>query len=157
MTDLQRIVAVLKQDGFEIETVEDGALVNRGGSRVALFTERDEGQPEAGLIVRLHLDLDLYVDEDALSDVLLGVNLMNQALDFGHIVLDPLEPEDEEAEDVLDEDAHVTFAVLGRSVFWLRDTSPEEIARLERHLGRFEAEVSDAVERSLHGPKSMKA
>lgn len=154
MTDLQRIVAVLKQDGFEIETVEDGALVNRGGSRVALFTERDE---EQGLIVRLHLDLDLYVDEDALSDVLLGVNLMNQALDFGHIVLDPLEPEDEDDPEELDEDTPVTFAVLGRSVFWLHDTSPEEIARLERHLGRFEAEVSDAVERSLHGPKGMKA
>lgn len=131
-----------------VEAVEDGALVRNGESRVALFADPD---PQGGVIVRLHLDLDLYVEEDALPDILMGMNLLNQGLDYGALNLDPVEDEDAE------EDAPLTFAVLGRAVLWLRDLGPEELIRLREHLRRFEGEVTEAVERTLHGSKGMSA
>lgn len=131
-----------------VEAVEDGALVRSGESRLALFAEPD---PAGGVIVRLHLDLDLYVEEDALPEILMGMNLLNQGLDYGALNLDPVEDED------ADEDAPVTFAVLGRAVLWLRDLGPTELERLREHLNRFEAEITEAVERTLHGSKGMSA
>lgn len=131
-----------------VEAVEDGALVRNGESRVALFADPD---PQGGVIVRLHLDLDLYVEEDALPDILMGMNLLNQGLDYGALNLDPVEDED------AGEDAPLTFAVLGRAVLWLRDLSAGELERLREHLRRFEGEVTEAVERTLHGSKGMSA
>ncbi len=156
MTDLQRIVAALKGDGFEIETVEDGALVKTNGGRVALFAQHEE----EGVLVRLHLDLDLYVDEDALSEVLLGVNMLNSSVDHGCLVLEPVDDSDDDDEDDAPGDAsdtNLTFAVLGRSTLMLDDLSAPEIARLTRHLRRFETELTEAVERTLHGSGGLKA
>lgn len=131
-----------------VEAVEDGALVRNGESRVALFADPD---PQGGVIVRLHLDLDLYVEEDALPDILMGMNLLNQGLDYGALNLDPVEDEDEE------EEGPLTFAVLGRAVLWLRDLGAGELERLREHLRRFEGEVTEAVERTLHGSKGISA
>ena len=144
--ELHRIVASLKGSGLSVEMLEDGALVHDGESRVALYAEADE---QGGVLVRLHLDLDLFVEEDALGDVLIGMNLMNQGLDYGTLMLDPVEDED-------DENA-VAFAVLGRSVLWLPDLDGVELSRLREHLRRFEAEVTEAVERTLQGSSGMKA
>lgn len=149
--ELQRIMASLQQSGLTVEPVEDGALIQHGESRVALFAEAD---PQGGVIVRLHLDLELYVEEDSLSDILMGMNLMNQGLDYGSLNLDPVEPEDE---DDLDEDSPLMFAVLGRSVLWLRDLDAAELDRLREHLHRFEDEVTETVENTLHGPKGLSA
>ncbi|WP_026332252.1 hypothetical protein [Deinococcus apachensis] len=146
--ELQRIMRALEESGMTVEAVEDGALVRNGESRVALFADPD---PQGGVIVRLHLDLDLYVEEDALPDILMGMNLLNQGLDYGALNLDPVEDEDAE------EDAPLTFAVLGRAVLWLRDLGAGELERLREHLRRFEGEVTEAVERTLHGSKGMSA
>lgn len=160
MNELQRILAALRRDGLDVESVEDGALVQEGDSSVALYAEAAEG---GGVLVRLHLDLNLYVDEEALSDVLMGVNLMNQSLDYGTLLLDPLEDDDEDdlPEDEVGEmdglDERVTFAVLGRSVLWLPSLEERELARLREHLTRFERELSEAVERTLHGEKGIRA
>ncbi|WP_103130672.1 hypothetical protein [Deinococcus aerius] len=147
-TELQRIMRALEESGMTVEAVEDGALVRNGESRVALFADPD---PQGGVIVRLHLDLDLYVEEDALPDILMGMNLLNQGLDYGALNLDPVEDED------AGEDAPLTFAVLGRAVLWLRDLGAGELERLREHLRRFEGEVTEAVERTLHGSKGMSA
>jgi len=146
--ELQRIMRALEASGLSVEAVEDGALVRDGDSRVALFADADH---QGGVIVRLHLDLDLYVEEDALPDILMGMNLLNQGLDYGALNLDPVDDED------LGEDAPLTFAVLGRAVLWLRDLGTEELERLREHLRRFEAEVTEAVERTLHGAKGLSA
>lgn len=138
----------LEASGLSVEPVEDGALVRDGDSRVALFADADH---RGGVIVRLHLDLDLYVEEDALPDILMGMNLLNQGLDYGTLNLDPVDDED------LGEDAPLTFAVLGRAVLWLRDLGTEEMERLREHLRRFEGEVTEAVERTLHGGKGLSA
>lgn len=147
-TDLQRIMTALRQSGMTVEAVEDGALVQDGASRVALFTEAD---PQGGVLVRLHLDLDLYVEEDSLPDILMGMNLMNQGLDYGALNLDPVEQEEGE------EDTPLTFVVMGRSVLWLPELNAAELERLREHLRRFEAEVTGAVERTLHGSGGMRA
>lgn len=147
MTELERLIERLAARGREVERVDEGALLDGNASQLALFAEADE--EGEGVIVRAHLDLDLYVDEDALADVMLGVNLLNQNLDFGSLTLDPLEQEDE--------DEGLMFAVLGRTTLLLRDLGEEEMARLERWLARFEAEVSGAVERSLSGSAHLKA
>ena len=147
-TELQRIVASLQQSGLTVEPVEDGALIRSGEARVALFAEPEV---QGGVIVRLHLDLDLYVEEESLADILMGMNLLNQGLDYGALNLDPVDTEDD------DEDEAVTFAILGRSVLWLQDLGPLELDRLREHLRRFEAEVTEAVERTLHGSKGMSA
>ena len=146
--ELQRIMASLQENGLTVEAVEDGALVQHGDTRVALFVEKD---PQGGVIVRLHLDLDLYVEEDSLPDILIGMNLMNQGLDYGSLNLDPVDPEDEEP------DAPLTFAVLGRSVLWLPELNAAELDRLREHLRRFETEVTETVENTLHGPRGMLA
>ena len=138
----------LEDSGLTVEAVEDGALVQDGGARLALFAEAD---PAGGVVVRLHLDLDLYVEEEALPDILMGMNLLNQGLDYGALNLDPVDDED------AGEDDPLTFAVLGRAVLWLRDLGPDELTRLREHLRRFEAEVTEAVERTLHGSKGMSA
>lgn len=148
-TELRRIMAALQDSGMTVEAVEDGALVQDGETRVALFAESHD---QGGVIVRLHLDLDLYVEEDALPDILMGMNLLNQGLDYGALNLDPVEVEDED-----DEDAPLTFAVLGRSVLWLTDLGDRELGRLREHLRRFEQEVTEAVERTLHGSKGLSA
>ncbi|WP_420597213.1 hypothetical protein [Deinococcus sp.] len=145
-TELQRIVASLKGSGLSVELLDEGALVQDGDSRVALYAETDE---QGGVLVRLHLDLDLYVEQDALADVLMGMNLMNQGLDYGTLMLDPVEDEDEEET--------LAFAVLGRSVLWLPDLDGVELNRLREHLRRFETEVTGAVERTLQGSSGMKA
>lgn len=146
MTELERLIVELHRRGHEVERVDDGALLSGSSSQLALFAEADdEGE---GVIVRAHLDLDLYVDEEALADVMLGVNLLNQSLDFGALSLDPLEP---------DENENIMFAVLGRTTLLLANLSEDEIARLERHLARFESEVSHAVERSLSSSPHLKA
>lgn len=149
-SELQRIMSALQSSGLTVEPVEDGALVQHGDTRVALFAEKDH---QGGVIVRLHLDLDLYVEEDSLPDILMGMNLLNQGLDYGSLNLDPVDSEEEEP----DEDAPLTFAVLGRSVLWLPDLSATELDRLREHLRRFEIEVTEAVERTLHGSKGMSA
>ncbi len=162
MNELQRILAALRRDGLDVESVEDGALVQEGDSSVALFAEAAEG---GGVLVRLHLDLNLYVDEEALSDVLMGVNLMNQSLDYGTLLLDPLEADDDEDDELPEAedsgpdglDERVTFAVLGRSVLWLPSLEERELVRLREHLSRFERELSEAVERTLHGEKGIRA
>jgi hypothetical protein len=161
MTELQRILAALRRDGLDVESVEDGALVKEGDSSVALFAEVTE---DGGVLVRLHLDLNLYVDEEALTDVLMGVNLMNQNLDYGILLLDPLEADDEDDTDddearptALGLDESVTFAVLGRSVLWLPSLDERELVRLREHLTRFERELSEAVERTLHGERGIRA
>lgn len=151
MTDLQRIVAALRGDGFDIETVEDGAVVKAGDSRVALFAE----DAEDGVLVRLHLDLELYVDEEALSEVLLGVNMLNTGLDHGVLILEPVDGEEDEDPDP--QESSLTFAVLGRSSLLLSDLSAAELARLKGHLRRFETELVGAVERSLQGGSGLKA
>ncbi|PTA66531.1 hypothetical protein [Deinococcus arcticus] len=148
-TELRRIMAALQQSGLTVEAVEDGALIQDGETRVALFAEVD---PQGGVIVRLHLDLDLYVEEDSLSDILMGMNLMNQGLDYGALNLDPVEESEEP-----DEGEPLTFAVLGRSVLWLPDLGAAELDRLREHLRRFEQEVTQAVERTLHGSKGISA
>ncbi|WP_291424232.1 hypothetical protein [Deinococcus sp.] len=154
-TDLQRIMASLQQSGMTVEAVDDGALVQNGESRVALFAEAD---PQGGVIVRLHLDLELYVEEDSLPDILMGMNLMNQGLDYGSLNLDPVDPESSEPdEDDLDPDAPLMFAVLGRSVLWLQNLEKAELERLREHLRRFETEVTETVERTLHGPTGISA
>ncbi|SEJ13553.1 hypothetical protein SAMN04488058_104100 [Deinococcus reticulitermitis] len=147
-TELRRIMAALQDRGMTVEAVEDGALVQDGETRVALFAEPHH---QGGVIVRLHLDLELYVEEDSLPDILMGMNLLNQGLDYGALNLDPVEVEDE------DEDGPLTFAVLGRSVLWLTDLGNPELARLSEHLRRFEQEVTEAVERTLHGSKGLSA
>lgn len=146
LTELQQIVASLKGSGLNVEMMEDGALVQNGESQVALYAEADE---QGGVLVRLHLDLDLFVEADAIADVLMGMNLMNQGLDYGTLMLDPVEDEDDEE--------NVAFAVLGRSVLWLPDLDGVELNRLREHLRRFEQEVSDTVERTLQGNKGIKA
>lgn len=142
--ELGCIVASLKGRGLSIELLEEGALIHSGDTRLALFTETDE---RGGVLVRLHLDLDLFVEEKAISDVLMGMNLMNQGLDYGSLVLEPVEDEDEQ----------VAFAVMGRSVLWLPDLDGVELRRLHEHLRRFEQEVIGAVERSLQGGGGMQA
>lgn len=150
---MQRIMASLQKSGLTVEAIEDGALVQHGETRVALFAEND---PQGGVIVRLHLDLDLYVEEDSLPDILMGMNLMNQGLDYGSLNLDPVEPE-EDGPNATDDEAPLLFAVLGRSVLWLRDLGPDELERLNEHLRRFEAEVTETVEQTLHGPQGIRA
>ena len=147
MTELERLLQQLSRRGHEVERVEDGALLDTEQSQLALFAERDE--EGEGVIVRAHLDLDLYVEEDATFEVALGINLLNGSLDFGSLTLDPLEPE-QEGEPPM-------FAVLGRTALLLRDLGEGEVARLERHLERFEREVSGAVERSLASSAHLKA
>ena len=142
-------MSALQESGLTVEAIEDGALIQDGETRVALFAESDE---QGGVIVRLHLDLDLYVEEDSLPDILMGMNLMNQGLDYGALNLDPVDPEDD-----ADEEAPLTFAVLGRSVLWLPDLGVAEMDRLREHLRRFEAEVTESVERTLHGSRGMSA
>lgn len=150
MSELSRILDHLRLEGVEVEDVEDGALVKTGEARVALFAE---AASEGGVLVRLHLDLDLYVEETAMTDVLMGVNMMNQSLDYGSLVLDPVSDEDDEDED----DSEISFAVLGRSVLWLHDLGAGELERLREHLGRFEAELSGAIERAMHGGQGISA
>ena len=153
--ELQRIVASLQSSGLTVEPVEDGALIQQGENRVALFVEKDL---QGGVIVRLHLDLDLFVEEDSLPDILMGMNLLNQGLDYGALTLDPVEPDDEDgAPGAPDEEAPLLFAVLGRSVLWLPELSSAELQRLAEHLNRFQAEVTGAVENTLHGPKGISA
>ncbi|WP_310583860.1 hypothetical protein [Deinococcus sp.] len=150
-------MSALRRDGLDVVIVDDGALVKEGDSSVALYAEATE---DGGVLVRLHLDLNLYVDEEALSDVLMGVNLMNQSLDYGILLLDPLESDDEDDDDTEEAeglDESVTFAVLGRSVLWLPSLEERELLRLREHLGRFERELSEAVERTLHGERGIRA
>lgn len=148
-TELQRILASLQEHGLTVEAVEDGALIQQGETRVALFAEQD---PQGGVIVRLHLDLDLFVEEDNLADILMGMNLLNQGLDYGALNLDPIDPDDEDSDET-----PLTFAVLGRTVLWLPDLSQRELDRLREHLQRFEAEITGAVENTLHGTKGISA
>lgn len=150
--ELRRIMTALQASGLTVEAIEDGALVSDGAARVALFAEPD---PAGGVLVRLHLDLDLYVEEDALADILMGMNLMNQGLDYGALNLDPVDVEDEDGQ--VPDDAPLTFAVLGRSVLWLTDLEGTELARLREHLRRFAHEVTEAIERTLHGNKGLSA
>ncbi|MDO4244413.1 MAG: hypothetical protein Q4C89_00115 [Deinococcus sp.] len=150
--ELRRIITALQGGGLTTEAIEDGALVREGDTRVALFAEAD---PAGGVLVRLHLDLDLYVEEDSLPDILMGINLMNQGLDYGALNLDPVEVEDEDGH--IPDDAPLTFAVLGRSVLWLPDLNDSELARLREHLRRFTQEITETVERTLHGSKGLSA
>lgn len=150
MTDIERLVRELRHLGHEVERVEDGALYSGEQAQLALFADRDP--QEGGLIVRAHLDLDLFVDEDAMPEVLLGINLLNQTLDFGALNLEPLDDEDADGPT-----EGVTFAVIGRSVLLLADLGEAELRRLERHLTRFEHELTEAVERSLSGSPGLKA
>lgn len=152
-TELRRIMAALQERGLTVEAVEDGALIHDGDARVALFAEPDH---RGGVLVRLHLDLDLYVEEDSLPDILMGMNLLNQGLDYGALILDPLDQDDAD-QNGNGEDAPLTFAVLGRSVLWLSDLGPAELERLREHLRRFEQEVTETVERTLHGGGGISA
>lgn len=150
-TALKNIVQALQIQGTTAELVEDGALIQHNNTRVALFVEVDLN---GGFIVRLHLDLDLYVEQENLADILMGMNLLNQGLDYGALNLDPVETTNENGSA---EEIPLTFAVLGRSVLWLTELSESELARLQEHLARFIDETIESVEQTLHGNKGMRA
>lgn len=151
-TALKNIIQALETEDTTAELVEDGALIQYDNTRVALFAETDLN---GGFIVRLHLDLDLYVEQESLADILMGMNLLNQGLDYGALNLDPIDVASDNDLEV--EETPLTFAVLGRSVLWLTELSPSELARLKEHLIRFVNETTEAVEQTLHGNKGMRA
>lgn len=157
-TALKNIIQALQTEDITAELVEDGALIQYDNTRVALFVETDLN---GGFIVRLHLDLDLYVEQESLADILMGMNLLNQGLDYGALNLDPVDvtSHDRDLEDRNLEtgETSLTFTVLGRSVLWLTELSQSELARLREHLIRFINEITEAVEQTLHGNKGMRA
>lgn len=148
MTVLGRVVAYLQGGGLEAEQIEQGAILEVEGHAVGLMAEVAQG---GGVLVQLHLDLDLFVEEEALDDILMATNLLNQTLDYGTLTLEPVPVDDP------DEDTPLAFAVLGRAALWLTELSEAELGRLHQHLLRFTHEVAEAMERTLHGEKGMRA
>ena len=141
------LVTALRQLGLQADWLDDGALVEVGDHRIVLdVTRGGEGE----VLVRAHMPLDIFVEEDSLPDSLMGLNLMNQTLDFGTLLLDPVE---EEAED----DTPSTFAIVGRTVVWLGGTGPADVQRLSTHLHRFEAEVFNSLESAVNSAGAMTA
>ncbi|MDO4263561.1 MAG: hypothetical protein Q4C67_05125 [Deinococcus sp.] len=143
------LVTALRHLGLQADWLDDGALVEVGDHRIVLEVARsDEGE----VLVRAHMPLDIFVEEDSLPDSLMGLNLMNQTLDFGMLLLDPVEEEAEE-----EEEAPTTFAIVGRTVVWLGGTGPADAQRLSTHLHRFEAEVFNSLESAVNSAGAMTA
>ncbi len=137
----------LRELGLQTEWLDEGALVEVGDHRILLEVDRSG---EGEVLVRANMPLDIFVEEDSLSDSLMGLNLMNQTLDFGMLLLNPVE--DEAAEEMPG-----AFAIVGRTVVWLGSTGPAEVQRLSTHLHRFEAEVFDSLESAVNSAGAMTA
>ena len=58
-------MASLQQSGLTVEAVEDGALIQSGETRVALFAEPE---PQGGVLVRLHLDLRAGAEQQEVAE-----------------------------------------------------------------------------------------
>ena len=148
----ETVVAALQALGLEADWLDEGALVQVRDHRLVLEVAQT---PQRPVVVRAHMPLDIFVEEDGLPDSLMGLNLLNQGLDYGMLLLDPLE--DEETEDADLEDLAVTFAVVGRTVIPLQSTQPAEMQRLYDHLHLFEAEVFDSLESAINSAGAMSA
>ncbi|GHF98883.1 hypothetical protein GCM10017783_08620 [Deinococcus piscis] len=144
----EHLVTALRQLGLHADWLEEGALVEVGDHRIVLDVARGG---EGEVLVRANMPLDIFVEEDSLPDSLMGLNLMNQTLDFGMLVLDPVEEESG------DEDMPATFAIVGRTVVWLSSTGPDEAQRLATHLHRFEAEIFNSLESAVNSAGAMTA
>lgn len=138
----------LRQLGLQADWLDDGALVEVGDHRIVLDVARGGG---GEVLVRAHMPLDIFVEEDSLPDSLMGLNLMNQTLDFGMLLLEPVE------EDIDAQDAPTTFAIVGRTVVWLGSTAQSDAQRLSTHLHRFEAEVFASLESAVNSAGAMTA
>ena len=141
----EALLTALRALGLEaMQPAVDSLLVDVGDHSILLELGRPEGlqRPPSGgaLIVRAHMPLDIYVEADALSDSLMGLNLMSQTLDFGMLLLEPAPEEDADPADL--DLSEATFAIVGRTVLWLAGTHAAEAQRLSAHLHRFEAEVT---------------
>ncbi|RTR23835.1 hypothetical protein EJ104_12425 [Deinococcus radiophilus] len=141
------LVTALRQLGLQADWLDEGALVEVGDHRVVLDIARGG---EGEVLVRAHMPLDIFVEEDSLPDSLMGLNLMNQTLDFGMLLLDPVEDEPPE-------DEPMTFAIVGRTVMWLSNTGNQEAQRLSTHLHRFESEVYQSLESAVNSAGAMTA
>ncbi|MFC6591031.1 hypothetical protein ACFP81_02615 [Deinococcus lacus] len=152
---LEQVVSALSAHGHQAEQLEGGAaLIQCGEHQVALFTSDGE---YGGVVVRLHLNLDLYVEEEALPDILMGINLMNQGFDYGHLVVDPLDDVEDAEPDFGLPPENLTFAVLGRAALWLPNLEAPELRRLTAHLDHFIQEMTEAIEQTLHGSRGLSA
>lgn len=160
----EQVADSLRQLGLEIEgDPKSGVVAQIGDHSVILEVERgDEGE----VLVRAHMPLDIYVEADSLPDSLMGLNLMNQTLDFGMLLLSPAIDEEEAAESERassgagtnsENPVPSTFVIVGRTVLWLSSTANLEVQRLSTHLHRFEAEVFSSLESAVNSAGAMSA
>lgn len=161
VSELQMIVSALKESGLKVELPSEAlnaVVVEHEGTVVGLLFE---GDAEGGYQVQLNLSLDMYVHTNALADVLLGINFLNQELRYGLLILELLDLDTLSEEEWIelqerfedegdgDIDPSTMFSVVGQAVLWLPHLGPAELDRLVEHLSRFEQEMVASIERHM--------
>lgn len=136
----EELSAALSAQGLTAEALDEAVMVLFQHSTVLLLPEPEEAATSLNL--RLHLDLNVYVEGNALGEVLLGVNALNLTLERGYLALDLHEEEGE--------DGGPAYGLIGRGSFRLLgeggQPSPGELPTLASFVASFEDELRGAVE-----------
>ncbi|MBB6099228.1 hypothetical protein HNR42_002666 [Deinobacterium chartae] len=148
------IADYLEQRGWE-PNLEDGTLsLDLRSSSVAsgvvsVSTEALEG---GGMLLRFDLQLDLYVGEDLMAEVMMGVNLLNRQLKVGTLYLEVGDEREDE-----DPDQEIFFVLGARGGVLLASLDADQLPLIERALRTFEEEISAALDSSLEVKQAIKA
>lgn len=157
MQPTEIIADFLKRKGWDVE-VQDELITLDYQTGAAIGTlALAIAQQTPYLITRFDLTLDIFVHEDSLAEVMMGLNLINQQFSVGCMYLDLVEMEDEAGEDDISE-PDLLFLLGARGSTVLEGMEDHHLELLHHALEVFVEEVSEAITNDMGNmPKTMQA
>ncbi|GEM48969.1 hypothetical protein [Deinococcus cellulosilyticus] len=157
MQPTEIIADFLKRKGWDVE-VQDELITMDYQTEASIGTlALAIAQQTPYLITRFDLTLDIFVHEDSLAEVMMGLNLINQQFSVGCMYLDLVEMEDEAAEDDISE-PDLLFLLGARGSTVLEGMEDHHLELLQHALEVFVEEVSEAITNDMGNmPKTMQA
>ncbi|GGJ49369.1 hypothetical protein [Deinococcus roseus] len=152
------IADFLKRKGWDVETQDELITMDYQTESVIGTLALAIAQQTPYLITRFDLTLDIFVQEESLAEVMMGLNLINQQFSVGCMYLDLVEmEEDEGGEDDVNE-PELLFLLGARGSTVLEGMEDHHLELLHHALEVFVEEVSDAVINDMGNmPKTLQA
>ncbi|MBC7645695.1 MAG: hypothetical protein H7095_01095 [Pseudopedobacter sp.] len=152
MTPIGRLAQFLRSAGVDAQLEGETVMLNFDESEVArgeVYLELEESGSHWR--VQGEAAMSLLVGEEALGEVLMGLNLINSSLPVGSLYLEALSDE----ENPFDEG--VAFTLWGRFSALVASLEPEDLTLLQETLEEFLGGVSEALEGSMDMRQTLKA
>lgn len=158
MQPTELIADFLKRKGWEVELQDDLITLDYQAESAIGTLALAVAQDTPYIITRFDLTLEIFVQEESLAEVMMGLNLINQQFSIGCMYLDLVEVEDEGSEEDDVTEPELLFILGARGSTVLEGTEDHHLELLQHALEVFVEEVSEAITNDMnHMPKNLQA